>query len=100
LDILAKKEKSFYASYDLSAATDRLPIVIQQLILSFLFGEKLAKLWANLLTQRDYELLVKHLHRPDKVTFSNGIGRRRKAATWEIRKLRYAVGQPMGALSS
>lgn len=61
--------------YDLSAATDRLPVRLQVLLLAPYLGDR-AEAWANLLVGRDYYC-------------SN------------VRKsLRYAVGQPMGALSS
>lgn len=64
----------FY-SYDLSAATDRLPIKVQQQVLNHLFADpKVGNLWGQLLCDRDW---------------------------WhDMLPLRYAVGQPMGALSS
>lgn len=61
--------------YDLSAATDRLPVKLQILLLQPYLGDR-ASAWANLLVGRDY--------------FNSSIGK----------SLRYAVGQPMGALSS
>lgn len=67
--------------YDLSAATDRLPVVLQQCILHPLIGKKASYAWQNLLVDRDYVL--------------NDVNAR---ASGE--KFRYAVGQPMGALSS
>jgi hypothetical protein len=71
-------------SFDLSAATDRLPIDLQVQVLSFLYGdEETALLWKSLLVDRDY-----HLASNDPAfTQYNGA-------------YRYAVGQPMGALSS
>ena len=44
--------QEFY-SYDLSAATDRIPIALQQQVLSCWFGEDYSSLWASLLTNRD-----------------------------------------------
>ena len=67
--------------YDLSAATDRLPVVLQQCILHPLIGKKASHAWQNLLIDRDYVL--------NDVNASNS-----------GRHFRYAVGQPMGALSS
>lgn len=64
---------TFY-SYDLSAATDRLPISVQEQILSQLFGTGFAQNWRSLFVNRDWYL--------DGIPY------------------RYAVGQPMGALSS
>lgn len=65
----------FY-SYDLSAATDRLPLNLQKDVLSLIVGPRIASLWASLLGDREWYL----------------------AKTDE--SYRYAVGQPMGALSS
>lgn len=71
--------------YDLSAATDRLPISIQVSILTSIMGERAAKLWSKLLIERDY-ILTETSKDIAKGSFHN--------------ILRYAVGQPMGALSS
>jgi hypothetical protein len=65
--------------YDLSAATDRLPMNIQVLILARFFGPKFALAWKHLLVGRDYIL--------DSDEFGYA-------------KVKYEVGQPMGALSS
>lgn len=76
------KVKGLY-SLDLSAATDRLPVSLQGELLNHLvkeypgFGTK----WATLLTDRDYSIKL------DKDSMTPTI-------------VRYAVGQPMGALSS
>lgn len=40
-------------SYDLSAATDRLPVALQVQILSRLIGNDAALAWSNILTKRD-----------------------------------------------
>lgn len=71
-------------SYDLSAATDRLPVAIQELLLAQVFGESFAKCWRELLVGRPYWV-------------SKRVQRERGLAT---RALRYAVGQPMGGYSS
>lgn len=68
--------------YDLSAATDRLPIDLQVSVLTAFFGKGFADAWRHLLVEREYFL-------PE----SEG-----KVVNWE--SYRYAVGQPMGALSS
>jgi hypothetical protein len=65
--------QTFY-SYDLSAATDRLPIDFQVQVLTLLIGKDRAELWREILCSRDW--------------YHKGI------------PLRYSVGQPMGALSS
>jgi hypothetical protein len=77
------KNKQFVASYDLSAATDRLPLGIQVDLLKPLLGNQLASLWAKLLTGRPYRL--------PKIAMSYNLG---------FDNVIYAVGQPMGALSS
>jgi hypothetical protein len=74
----------FY-SYDLSSATDRFPLALQQVVLSAIIGPKLAKLWAEILVKR-YYLTPKA---PEGV-----IGP--EADT----PLVYGAGQPMGALTS
>jgi len=68
--------------YDLSAATDRLPIDLQVAILTGLIGRHLACLWRVILTERDYV-----------IPSDNKFGIKETS-------VRYAVGQPMGALSS
>lgn len=70
--------------YDLSAATDRLPLSLQVKILSKLFDPIFASNWANLLVGRTYTL-----YSPKK-----------KNQVESVDFLKYAVGQPMGAKSS
>jgi len=67
--------------YDLSAATDRLPLSIQKSILSTLLPG-LGDIWGSLLTDRAYVF-------PETKGYESHAG-----------EYRYAVGQPMGALSS
>jgi hypothetical protein len=74
--------RSLY-SYDLSAATDRLPVDLQVDLLSEIMGKKLALLWKGLLVSRPYRL--------PKVAKSYNLG---------FNEVTYKVGQPMGALSS
>ena len=74
--------RSLY-SYDLSAATDRLPVDLQVDLLSEIMGNKLALLWKGLLVSRPYRL--------PKIAKSYNLG---------FNEVKYEVGQPMGALSS
>jgi hypothetical protein len=74
------RKTSLY-SYDLSAATDRLPVSIQVALLVPVLGPILAQAWATLLVGREYY-------------FSHG------EEFGGFAPLKYAVGQPMGALSS
>lgn len=68
-------------SYDLTAATDRLPLPVQKWILGSLFGDAFARAWANLLVKRTYGFY--------QLGYSKWAG-----------SYKYAVGQPMGAYSS
>jgi hypothetical protein len=72
--IIRKRSDKFLGSCDLSAATDRLPVSLQVLLLSYPFGHEFAKAWAQVLVNRPYKAGSKNF--------------------W------YSVGQPMGALSS
>nr|ALD89100.1 RNA-dependent RNA polymerase [Macrophomina phaseolina mitovirus 1] len=79
-----KLEGQKFYSYDLSAATDRLPVDLQVQILSIYFGEQFGTLWRSVMTDRDWSA---------KVVTVPGLPA-------EEEQFRYAVGQPMGALSS
>jgi len=72
--------------YDLSAATDRLPLSIQISIVNSLFGDNFGNWWAEVLVGRPYAIPegCKYLRPSDRCKGS----------------VSYAVGQPMGALSS
>lgn len=75
--------KTWIASYDLSAATDRLPVVLQEMILEQCTTTAYARHWRNLLVGRPYKLP-------------------KEAKSWNLgfSEVVYEVGQPMGALSS
>lgn len=68
------KEDAVFSS-DLTAATDRLPRSLQAEVLFQIFGDKIAKLWLKIASERVF-----------------------KAPNGE--EVEYAVGQPMGILSS
>lgn len=76
-----------YWSYDLSAATDRFPVSLQQAFLGLLIGPKVALNWRRLLTAREFRI-------------PRWIGERRPVPQGTPRSLHYAVGQPMGAYTS
>jgi hypothetical protein len=67
--------------YDLSAATDRLPVILQQSILDSLLGPEMGLIWSTILVARPY------------VVPPNRFGLVEES-------LKYTVGQPMGALTS
>lgn len=90
--LLAKAKeagRTHFWSFDLSAATDRLPLVLQVSVLGAFVCEKYAALWASLLTDRSYRV-------PKEFATTHG----RKAPEGMKGSVRYAVGQPMGAYSS
>jgi hypothetical protein len=75
LDILLSKDiQSTIYSFDLSAATDRLPMEIQKDILNIIYKDNVGSLWSNIL----------------------------RSISWDYKgqNYKYSVGQPMGAYSS
>jgi hypothetical protein len=70
-------------SFDLSAATDRLPVSLSKKILSKIFSDDFAEAWVSLMTDRDF-----HFSKTAQERYSAPVS------------LRYSIGQPMGALSS
>lgn len=89
---LITRDPNSLFSIDLSAATDRLPIWLQEAILAHWIGKEFAHNWATFLVARDYALTT--LSPFPKHTTAQG-----DPLPCTIR-VRYAVGQPMGALSS
>nr|DBA07246.1 TPA_asm: RNA-dependent RNA polymerase [Gigaspora rosea mitovirus 2] len=69
-----------YYSMDLSSATDRLPVVIQEQVLAEMISKEYAAAWRALICDRDY---MTSWGNPSQRHF-----------------VRYACGQPMGAYSS
>lgn len=113
--------KSKVYSYDLSSATDRLPVVLQVEVLSSLLGNpELAVLWAMLLTCRTYFVRRKKIgdviprwgeHRVCPAILGYPTTRlifpayseylRDKGELYTCnRRVAYGVGQPMGAYTS
>lgn len=79
--------KGSYWSYDLSAATDRFPLLLQHATMAFLLGPRLAGLWVRLLTWREFAVPL-----PPRGTILPKGG--------AARAVMYGAGQPMGALTS
>lgn len=72
-------------SFDLTAATDRLPVILTSIIIEEIWRFKgISKLWTSIMTNRDFSFNNKVA---EKLGVSEG-------------PYRYAVGQPMGGLSS
>jgi len=84
IDILNRMGHKDIYSYDLSSATDRLPLALQEGLLGWFLGEKVARLWATLLVGRSYSV-------HPKTASDRGL----KQTSYH-----YACGQPMGAYSS
>jgi hypothetical protein len=61
-------------SFDLTSATDRFPVHLQEILLSHVYDQRISKLWRNVLTQRDFHI--------------------------KNERVRWEVGQPLGLLSS
>lgn len=87
--LLRRRPSGPFYSFDLSAATDRLPLSIQKALLSPILTSWGAEVWGNLLVARPYVIL----HKDAKASLPS-IGR------GDLRSVRYATGQPMGAYSS
>jgi hypothetical protein len=81
--LISRKPKGPFFSYDLTAATDRLPLIVQMTILSKLMTSHGANLWASMLVGRQYD----YVYKPVKGKTQRGT-------------VVYGAGQPMGALSS
>lgn len=71
-------------SFDLTAATDRLPASLTAVIIQSIVRKPIADLWLGILTDRDF-------------WFNGAVASKYKVSPGPYR---YAVGQPMGALSS
>lgn len=69
-----KNDKELFWSLDLSAATDRFPIYVQEKLIKAVFGDKIGEAWSALLIRRNY--------------------------WYKGNPYKYSVGQPMGAYSS
>jgi hypothetical protein len=80
-DVRNTKAWALY-SFDLSSATDRLPLVFQKVLLSPILGAWGAEVWGCLLVAREYMIP------------------KRSDLGIKPQKVMYTTGQPMGALSS
>lgn len=80
-----KSFKNFWC-YDLSAATDRLPVSLQAALISYLLGDEVGPLWSRSLVGRAY-----YVPKAERSVYSY---------TSLPQFVKYSVGQPMGALSS
>jgi len=74
--ILDKEPGHSYHSCDLSAATDRFPVELQEMVVAKLVNPEYAKAWKGLLVDQEFYV------------------------PWSNNSIKYEVGQPMGAYSS
>jgi len=65
----------FYASFDLSSATDRFPLEVQKMVMNHLIGPEKTEAWTHIMTGYPFRLPTKEV-------------------------VSFAVGQPLGAKSS
>lgn len=80
-------------SFDLSAATDRIPVILQKVLLSPFLTAWGAELWATLLVGRQYACPKKRMYMK--------VGKRKVyQLLCTSGFVQYETGQPMGALSS
>jgi hypothetical protein len=86
-------------SYDLSAATDRLPVVLQEWLLAAFAGRAYAECWRAVLCDRWYRLPQVFSKTFGPFAFSN-LDKESDGLKFKDARVKYAVGQPMGALSS
>ena len=87
---LTNGKKPELYSFDLSSATDRIPLVLQKVLLSPFLTSWGAELWACLMVGRDYSC-------PKTISFGKGQPKQLLSPTGFVK---YQTGQPMGALSS
>lgn len=79
-------------SFDLSAATDRIPVILQEVLLGKFLTPEFARHWRAILCDREYRV-------PTELVKQEGWKRSPKGEPLSM-SLKYAVGQPMGAYSS
>lgn len=84
---LAEYGLKHFWSYDLSAATDRFPISLQQALLAILLGPEVARAWRSILVDREYKV-PRFISDKQRVPRSTPVS------------VQYGAGQPMGAYTS
>lgn len=79
-------------SFDLTAATDRIPVLLQEVLLGKFLTPEFARHWRAILCDREYRA-------PTELVKQEGWKRSPEGEALGV-SLKYAVGQPMGAYSS
>lgn len=90
-------EESFW-SLDLSSATDRFPLWLQQRLLNSLYNKRFSSSWSNILKERPFavnpELYNLYINYERYLNGSN------ESFEMDEQCVKYATGQPMGTYSS
>jgi len=94
--LLKRRPQGPFYSFDLSAATDRIPLSLQKALLSPILTSWGAEAWGCLLVGRPYVICHKDagLH-PDVSRDAQGV-----TLSGDLYSVTYGAGQPMGAYSS
>jgi hypothetical protein len=89
-------------SFDLSSATDRLPVSLQERILASIFGSLFAHSWRQTLVAREYQVPLRwpKININFSKESSMGVTVKTVNSPSDLRSVKYSTGQPMGALSS
>jgi hypothetical protein len=90
VDSFAKEGYTDIICYDLTAATDMIPLQLYQIVVGRFIGEQLAQKWVSLLSDRLFLKPRDHL----KAIAEGSLPKETST------KIKYSRGQPMGALSS
>jgi hypothetical protein len=94
--LLRRRPNGPFYSFDLSAATDRIPLSLQKALLSPILSSWGAEIWGTLLVGRPYVICHKDagLH-PESSREAQGV-----TLSGDLWSVTYGAGQPMGAYSS
>lgn len=94
--LLRRRPQGPFYSFDLSAATDRIPLSLQKALLSPILTSWGAEIWGTLLVGRPYVICHKDASKhPDVSRDAQGV-----KLSGDLYSVTYGAGQPMGAYSS
>lgn len=94
--LLRRRPNGPFYSFDLSAATDRIPLALQKALLSPILTSWGAEVWGTLLVGRPYVIC----HKDAGSTPGASRVAQDKILSGDLWSVSYASGQPMGAYSS
>lgn len=94
--LLRRRPHGPFYSFDLSAATDRIPLSLQKALLAPILTSWGAEIWGTLLVGRPYVICHKDAGKhPDVSRDAQGV-----KLSGDLYSVTYGAGQPMGAYSS